>query len=237
MKQLAIDTLNLFGIELNESQISNLATYERELLDWNSRFNLTAIQDPEKVRVKHFLDSFTCLKVMKETSMDRVVDVGTGAGFPGIPIKIACPEINLTLVESVKKKADFCQHIIEKLKLENVDIINERIEVYGHSKEHREKFDWAIARAVAIMPTLVEYLIPMVRVGGNILAMKGEDAHIEANNAESAIKVLGGQLKQLVPVTLPGVADVRHLIVLGKIAATPDNFPRRVGVPSKRPIN
>jgi 16S rRNA (guanine527-N7)-methyltransferase len=236
MKRLAHQAYHLLGIQLNAAQLNALTLYERELIAWNQRMNLTAIHEPEQIQVKHFLDSLTCMCALNETSMDRIIDVGTGAGFPGLPLKILNPSIELTLIESVGKKADFCRHIIRVLGLEGVKVIQERAEVIGQKPSYRQQYDWAIARAVAIMPVLVEYLLPLVRVGGSILAMKGESAPAEAHDADHAIHLLGGHLRKLIPVTLPGVAEERYLIVVDKVAATPDAYPRRVGLPTKKPI-
>ncbi|MFZ6031558.1 MAG: 16S rRNA (guanine(527)-N(7))-methyltransferase RsmG [Chloroflexota bacterium] len=227
---------NLLGIRLSNGQLAALEVYERELLAWNSRFNLTAIRDAESVRIKHFLDSLTCTLALREVPTERVIDVGTGAGFPGIPLKILCPHMKLTLIESIGKKANFCRHVIKLLKLDNVEVIQERIEVLGQSPVHRERYDWALARAVAVLPTLSEYLLPLVRVGGRALAMKGESGPAEAQSAERAMRILGGHLRQIVPVTLPGVAEDRYLIVVDKVAATPDTYPRRVGAAQKKPL-
>jgi 16S rRNA (guanine527-N7)-methyltransferase len=236
MRDLANATQALLGIHITPAQLAALEAYETALLDWNSRFNLTAIDDPGKVRVKHFLDSLTCLLVMRDTPMERIVDVGSGAGFPGLPLKIVCPAIKLTLVESVGKKADFCCQVVKVLGLEGVDIIQERAERLGRDLDYREQYDWALARAVAKLPVLVEYLLPLVKVGGSALAMKGESAPAEAHAADNGITLLGGHLRQLVPITLPGVVDERYLVVVDKIAATPETYPRRVGVPAKRPL-
>lgn len=236
MKELAQVAQTLIGIRLSPSQLDAFCQYERELLEWNARFNLTAIQDPSKIRIKHFLDSLTCLIVMRDRPMERIIDVGTGAGFPGLPIKIACPSIHLTLVESVGKKADFCRHVARKLGLDKVEVLQARAEEVGHQPAHREKYDWALARAVAIMPVLAEYLLPLVRIGGGMIAMKGEGAHAETQSAGHALRILGGQLNRLLPVTLPGVADERYLVVIDKVAATPPQYPRRVGIPTKRPL-
>jgi 16S rRNA (guanine527-N7)-methyltransferase len=173
---------------------------------------------------------------MGSSTSDRVIDVGTGAGFPGIPLKITSPAIRLALVESVSKKAAFCRHIVDTLGLKNVTVLAERAESVGTLPIHRQQYDWAIARAVASLPVLVEYLLPLVRVGGKALAMKGESGLAEAQSAENSIRVLGGCLHQIVPVTLPGVEDQRYLIVINKIAATPDQYPRRIGVPAKKPL-
>jgi len=224
------------GLRLGAAQVAAMERYERELLDWNSRFNLTAVRDSNGVQVKHFLDSLTCFLALRDTSIERVIDVGSGAGFPGLPLKIAYPAMQLTLVESVGKKADFCRHVTRTLALEGVDVVQERAEMLGQMASHRERYDWALARAVAAMPVLVEFLLPLVRVGGRALAMKGESGPAEAQTAEHAMRVLGGHLRQLVPVHLPGVVEERYLVVVDKVAATPANYPRRVGVPAKRPL-
>lgn len=236
MNELAQFAQAILGIRLTQSQISSFNIYEREMLEWNQRHNLTAIRDPEKVRTKHFLDSLTCLLVMRDTPMEKVIDVGTGAGFPGLPLKIVCPSIQLTLAESVGKKADFCVHMVKKLGMTGVEVVQERAEALGQMPAYRERFNWAVARAVAEMPILAEYLLPLVQVGGMILAMKGDTAPAEAHAADKAFRLLGGHLRRLVPVSLPGVADQRFLVIVDKIAATPATYPRRAGIPSKRPL-
>jgi 16S rRNA (guanine527-N7)-methyltransferase len=236
VKEFAQNTQNLLGMKLTPSQLATLELYEQQLLEWNARFNLTAIQESNKIRTKHFLDSLTCLIAMRDAPMERIIDVGTGAGFPGLPLKIIYPRMQLTLVESVGKKVNFLHHIVKTLDLQDVQIQQERVETIGQEPAHRQKYDWAIARAVAIMPVLVEYLMPLVRVGGAAIAMKGESAPAEVQTADHAIRVLGGHLRKLIPVTLPGVADDRYLVVIDKIAATPPGYPRNVGVPSKNPL-
>ncbi len=236
MKELARHARALLGIQLTPAQINALSIYEQELLKWNERINLTAIRDPQQIRIKHFLDSLTCMCVMRDTPVERVIDIGTGAGFPGLPLKIINPNIQLTLVESVGKKADFCRHLAGLLKLDNTQVLQDRAEVVGHMSAHRQQYDWALARAVAVLPVLVEYLLPLVRVGGAILAMKGESAPVEAHESEHATRLLGGHLRKLVPITLPSVVEERYLIVIDKIAATPDAYPRRVGLPAKKPL-
>lgn len=236
MKELAQHAQGLLKLRLTPAQLTALEIYETELTSWNQKMNLTAIDQPEKIRVKHFLDSLTCLLVMRDTPMARVIDVGSGAGFPGIPLKIICPSMRLTVVESVGKKAMFCQHIVDTLGLKGVEVLQERAEVIGKHEQHRQNYDWALARAVAVMSVLMEYLLPLVRIGGYALAMKGETAPAEAHEAEHAIQVLGGHLRQLVPITLPSVEDERNLVVIDKVAATPEKYPRRVGIPGKRPL-
>lgn len=236
MKQFSQLVYQRTGWRLSSRQLEALRLYESELLTWNERFNLTAIHDSEEIRIKHFLDSFTCLQVMRNQLGIRLIDVGTGAGFPGLILKIANPALQVTLVESVGKKVDFCRRIVELLGLEQVSVVQDRAEALGKMVEHREAYDWAAARAVAVMPVLAEYLLPFIRIGGSMLAMKGENAPVEAHAAEHALRVLGGRLRELVPVVLPGVAEERYLVVVDKIAATPPAYPRRVGIPSKRPI-
>ena len=213
-----------------------LTTYEKELLEWNQKFNLTAIRDTESIRTKHFLDSFSCVLAWKASPPNHLIDIGTGAGFPGVPLKILYPNLKLTLVESVGKKAKFCQHITRLLGLEDVNIIQARAEDLGQNMQHREKYDWAVARAVANLNVLSEYLIPLVRIGGSMLAQKGESGPAEAQSAEKAMELLGGKLKQLIPVNLPGVADDRYLVVVDKVAATPPKYPRKPGIPVKQPL-
>jgi 16S rRNA (guanine527-N7)-methyltransferase len=236
MRELAKYAWEMLGLRLSSAQTSALKKYEDELIKWNKRINLTAIDETKKIRIKHFLDSLTCLKAMQDSPMEQIIDVGTGAGFPGLPLKIIYPPMQLTLVESVAKKADFCQHIVNILELEGVQILTERAEIVGAKHKHRARYDWALARAVAALPVLAEYLLPLVKIGGRMLAMKGESGPAEAHAADRAIHLLGGHLHQLIPVHLPGVEEDRYLVVIDKVAATPDKYPRRVGIPSKRPL-
>lgn len=225
-----------FGITLTDYQLVSFNKYSESLLEWNKSFNLTAIRDSDNIRIKHFLDSLSCLSVIKNTESINLIDIGTGAGFPGIPIKIALPNIKLTLVDSVGKKVSFCKHIVEALGLENTAVIHDRAEELGRSPDHREKYDWAVARAVSNLSTLSEYLLPLVKIGGKMLAQKGESGPFESHHGERAIKLLGGHIRQLHNVTLPGVVEERYLIVIDKISATPPNYPRRVGLPAKKPL-
>ncbi len=236
MDKLVRSAQELFHIHLTGRQVMALVTYERELLDWNQKFNLTAIRDAESVRTKHFLDSFSCVLAWGANPPRRVVDIGTGAGFPGIPLKILYPAMRLTLVESVGKKAMFCQHIVRILGLENVEVLHARAEEIGQKPEHREKYDWGLARAVAKMDVLAEYLLPLVQVGGAMLAQKGESGLMEAQAAERIMKMLGGKLRQIVQVNLPGVVDDRYLVIVDKAAATPPRYPRKPGIPVKKPL-
>lgn len=236
MEAFAQTVQSLLGITLTHRQLAAFSLYEKELLEWNEKMNLTAIRDVPGIRTKHFLDSLTCTLAWKTAPPVSLIDIGTGAGLPGIPLKILYPKMQLTLVESVGKKAEFCQHVVNTLKMENVTILTSRAEELGLTKAHREKYEWAVARAVANLPVLSEYLLPLVKRGGVMLAQKGESAPAEAHAALKAIQVLGGSLRQLLPVILPGVVEERYLVIVDKIAATPPGYPRRVGLPSKRPI-
>ncbi|HNB52830.1 MAG TPA: 16S rRNA (guanine(527)-N(7))-methyltransferase RsmG [Anaerolineales bacterium] len=222
-------------LDLTPAQLQALTQYADLLQTWNQKFNLTAIRTPEEIWTRHFLDSLTCLRVMRGTPLTRVIDVGTGAGFPGLVLKIVHPEMHLTLVESVGKKVSFCEEVVRTLGLENVELQTARAEALGQSPAHREQYDWAIARAVAPLPVLVEYLLPFVKVGGKMLAQKGIKTEEEVKQAEKAIPALGGKLEQIVPVARPG-AEGHTLIVIAKPRPTPERYPRPVGVPAKRPL-
>ncbi|NWG07126.1 MAG: 16S rRNA (guanine(527)-N(7))-methyltransferase RsmG [Chloroflexi bacterium] len=236
MEKLIHDAQALFNIHITGRQVMSLITYEKELLEWNQKFNLTAIRDVESIRTKHFLDSFSCVLAWKTSPPNHLIDVGTGAGFPGLPLKILYPNMKLTLVESVGKKAMFCQHIVSVLGLANVEVIQARAEVLGQEESYREKYDWAVARAVANLNVLSEFLLPLVKMNGAMLAQKGENGPAEAQSAEHAMKLLGGKLRQVIPVNLPGVADERYLILVEKVAATPPKYPRKPGIPGKMPL-
>ena len=236
MQKLVEETQTLLGIQLSAFQVKALSIYEEELISWNKKFNLTAIRTPEGIRTKHFLDSFSCILAFRDRLAGHMIDVGTGAGFPGIPLKILLPNLRLTLVDSIGKKVTFCSHIVETLKLENVNVFQARAEELGRDPEHRERYDFAVARAVANLSTLSEYLLPLVKVGGIVLAQKGESGPAEAHKAEKGIKLLGGHISQLKNLHLPGVAEERFLISIDKVAATPPKYPRNVGLPSKNPL-
>lgn len=226
-----------FGVQLSDQQLEQFDLYLRELQDWSQKFNLTAIVEPEGIRVKHFLDSLSVVKAFPQGFVPQsMIDIGTGAGFPGIPLKIIFPDARLTLVESVKKKAGFCEHITEMLGLRDVLVSSARAEEVGQDPAHREQYGLVLARAVASMPILVEYILPLANVGGLVVMQKGSSAHREAEASRNAVRLLGGKLDEIIPVELPGVEDERYLVVLEKIKATRAEFPRRVGVPAKAPI-
>lgn len=236
MDILAAGARTLLNLDLTSAQLAAFQIYAAELQAWNRKFNLTAIKDLEGIQVKHFLDSLSLLKVLRPDRRCKLVDVGTGAGFPGLPLKIVCPAMQLTLLEATGKKAHFCEHMVAMLKLSGVQVVKARAEELGQDPAHREQYDWAVARAVAEMSVLAEYLLPLVRLGGHGLAQKGGDAPQETNPAIAAIGRVGGELERIVPVELPGIVEIRHLVVLKKIAATPPAYPRRPGVPVKTPL-
>ena len=237
METLVETVRSLLRFDLSKEKIAALRIYEKELLEWNERINLTAIRDPEGVRTKHFLDSMTLLLAWDRTlPPERLIDVGTGAGFPGLVMKLIWPTTQVTLVESVGKKADFCRHMVDRLGLEQVTVISERVEDVGQDPTHRHAYDLAVARAVARMPILMEYLLPLVHRNGKVMAMKGESAPAETQAASQAIHLLGGKLHKLVHVELPGVVEERFIVVVDKVARTPEEFPRRTGLPTKNPI-
>jgi 16S rRNA (guanine527-N7)-methyltransferase len=236
MSSFSADAQKLTGIQLSDAQLAAFDLYERELIEWNQRFNLTSITEPAQVRTKHFLDSLSCWLAMSDQAPARVIDVGTGAGFPGLPLKILQPRIQLTLVEATAKKAGFLNHMVQVLRLEKAAVVAKRAEEAGLLPEHREVYDCAVARALAPMPVLAEYLLPFVKVGGLAVAQKGKGAAEETKQAEKAIGALGGKLKAMMPVSIPGLEEERWLVVIEKIAATPANYPRRPGMPTKRPL-
>jgi 16S rRNA (guanine527-N7)-methyltransferase len=226
-------------ITLKPEQIEALRLYQQHLIIWNEQFNLTAITDDVGIQIRHFLDSISCLLALEPGEHfggKRVVDVGTGAGFPGIPLKLICPGIKLTLLEATAKKVQFLEHIVAQLGLQDVIVLHGRAEELGHAPDHREQYHWAIARAVADLPVLIEYLLPLVQINGRIIAQKGEGAPAEAQRSEWAFTQLGGQLRRLVPIDLRGLAETRYLVLVDKVAATPTKYPRRPGMPSKRPL-
>lgn len=226
-----------WGIDLNPQQMAQFAAYRALLLDWNLRFNLTRIVDPAEVVVRHFLDSLSVVLVTGDLGATRAVDVGTGAGFPGLPLKIAFPGLQITLIDSVAKKLDFVQYLTAELGLTDVNVAAGRVEMFGRLPAYREQYDWALARAVAPLPVLAEYLLPLVRVGGGMCAHKGADAAAEAAATVGVLAQLGADAPRLQEVGLPGRADPFWLVGARKIAPTPAAYPRRPGIPVKRPLS
>jgi len=222
-------------ISLSAAQLAQFETFFAELTDWNQRVNLTRITARDDVIRKHFLDSLTILQAVPNLPA-RVIDVGTGAGFPGLVLKIFQPDIHLTLVESVGKKTTFLRHIVETLALDNVTILNARAEDVGRMSAHREKYGLAVARAVAPVRVLAEYLLPLLAVGGVMVAQKGANPATEVAEARNAFGILGGKPLKTRAVSVPGLDAERHLVLVRKAKPTPRQFPRRVGTPAKKPL-
>ncbi len=224
-KEKLIRDAKKIGVELNEFHVKQFEKYQELLLEWNEKINLTAITEEDDIITKHFIDSLYCLEYIK--SKDKVIDVGTGAGFPGVPIKIVSHETSITLLDSLNKRITYLNDVIEKLNLENIQAIHGRAEEYGTNSEYRECFDVVTARAVANMKTLVEYCIPFVKIGGKFICMKGSDYKEELETAKTHIGNLGGRVTLIKEIVLPET-DIKHtIIVIEKIKSTPKNFPRR----------
>ncbi len=224
-----------FNIEITPLQEENLSKYEKMMLEYNEFMNLTAITDHEEVQEKHFLDSITLISSGKLTEGCSLIDIGAGAGFPSVPVKVVREDINLTMLDSLNKRINFLNDVIEKVGLKNAKALHFRAEEGGKNKELREKFDVATARAVADLAVLSEYALPFVKVGGYFVAMKGNDPEEEINNAKKAIKEMGGQIEEVKEVVLP--SEIKHcLVIVRKISQTPSKYPRKAGKPSKEPI-
>jgi 16S rRNA (guanine527-N7)-methyltransferase len=237
MEKLKVGAKEL-RLGLSPAQLKQFESYYQEMIDWNQRLNLTAITDYEEVQLRHFLDSLTITLVWppgKNTAL-RIIDVGTGAGLPGIPLKIIFPAIKLTLLEATAKKADFLRHIVEKLGLANVEVVVGRAEEVAHQPQYREGFDLVLSRAVAALPTLVELALPFGAVGGSFVAQKKGNIDEEIGRADRAISLLGGRLRELKRVDIAELADERYLVVIDKVSPTPGKYPRRPGLPAKRPL-
>jgi 16S rRNA (guanine527-N7)-methyltransferase len=234
-----IDTITSLGLTVNERQAEQFEIFYRELIDWNRRISLTAITDYEDVQVKHFLDSLTVILALKRIPgppVYKVIDIGTGAGFPGIPLKIMLPEIHLTLLEATGKKTRFLEYITHALKLTGVEILKGRAEDFGRSPEYRECFNIVLSRAVAALPSLVELALPFCTIGGCFIAQKQTDVGMEIEQAHNAVRLLGGRLREIIDISFPKFSGGRCLVVYDKISPTPPAYPRRPGIPGKKPL-
>lgn len=238
MEKLSTGAIKL-GLQLSPSQLEQFNIYYQELVDWNKRVNLTAITGYEDVQIKHFLDSLTVTLAWQQliTSTDfRLIDVGTGAGIPGIPLKILLPHIKLVLLDATAKKAAFLHHIKYKLGLDNIEIVVGRAEEVAHQARYREQFDIVLSRGVAPLPTLIELTLPFCAIGGSFIGQKKGAIDLELSQANKAISLLGGNLREVKRVDLEEFTDERRLIIIDKLLPTPQLYPRRPGIPKKRPL-
>ncbi|AFS79911.1 16S rRNA methyltransferase GidB [Gottschalkia acidurici 9a] len=224
------------GIELNEKKIEQFRLYKELLQEWNEKINITAITDDVEVDIKHFLDSITIFKTQKIIKGKSIIDIGTGGGFPGVPIKIMEDGTDVTLFDSLNKRLIFLNEVISKLGLENIRTIHGRAEEYGIKEEYRESFDIATSRAVASLNILSEYCLPFVKVGGYFIAMKGPEVEEEIKGSENAIKLLGGKIEDKIDIKLPSSDITHNLLIIKKISHTPTKYPRGGGKPKKNPL-
>lgn len=233
-KELMCSYGKQIDIEFNDKQLNQFYDYMNLLLDWNEKINLTAITEPEEVILKHFIDSLTINKYIENNK--TIADVGTGAGFPGIPLKIYRPDLNVVLVDSLNKRINFLNEVICKLDLKMISAIHSRIEDFGKDKKHRENYDYVTARAVANLTTLSEYLIPISKINGKCICMKGDEIEEELDNSKAAINILGGKIDKVDYFELPNSDISRNVIIIEKIKNTPNKYPRKAGMPSKEPL-
>lgn len=232
--QLLKSQTNALRIDMAKEQLKKFYDYMQMLRQWNENINLTAIIEPKDILQKHFIDSLTIMPYITKNA--RVVDVGTGAGFPAIPIKIADDTLQITLIDALNKRLNFLKEVIDQLDISNVQIVHTRAEDAGKNKALRENFDIAVSRAVAPMQVLVEYLLPLVKVGGQCICMKGSNIEEELKDSKKAISILGGEIEQVVNFDLPNSDIARNVVVIKKIAQTPIKYPRKPGTPAKDPI-
>ncbi len=225
-----------YGISLTSHQRGQLGMYYRLLMEWNQKMNLTAITEPHEVAVKHMIDSLSAFDEDDFPENAAIIDVGTGAGFPGIPLKIFRPDLRLTLLDSLNKRISFLQAVVDALQLEQAVCVHGRAEEAARKKEYREHYDIAVSRAVARLSVLSEYCLPFVKKGGVFLALKGMKYQEEMEEAEKAVKILGGGEMKARSVHLPGLEDKRAVISVRKLSATPKTYPRKAGTPERNPI-
>jgi len=238
MERLQAGALKL-GLHLSSRQVEQFSIYYKELVDWNQRINLTAISDYEEVQTKHFLDSLTvvlAVEQLPDIANLKVIDIGAGAGFPGLPLKILLPDIKLVLLDATAKKAEFLNYVKKEIGLDDIEIIVGRAEEIAHRSKYREKFDIVLSRAVALLPTLVELALPFCVIGGRLVAQKGKGVKQEVSRAGKSIEFIGGKLKEVRRIEMEKFTDERWLVIIDKILPTPPEYPRRPGIPGKRPL-
>lgn len=221
-------------LELTDKQLQNFYNFMNLLIEKNKVMNLTGITEPKEVILKHFIDSLTILKHIDKNS--TVIDVGTGAGFPGLPLKMAEESLEITLLDSLNKRINFLNEVISKNELDKIDTIHGRAEDFGKDVKYREKFDVVTSRAVASLNVLLEYMLPFVKIGGKCICMKGSNCDEEIENAKKAIKILGGELEKIEKFTLPNSDNNRTILIIKKVKKTEGQYPRNAGIPTKKPL-
>lgn len=227
-----IEKANCIGIEISQENAKQFYKYMKLLLEWNEKMNLTAITDPEEIILKHFVDSLTIMPYL--SNANTILDVGTGAGFPGLPLKILESNKEFTLLDSLNKRITFLQTVISELELKNVQAIHGRAEEYISQK--RESYDIVTSRAVAKLNVLIEYMLPFVKVGGRCICMKSFEIEGELKEAKKAIEILGGKIEKVDEITLPTTDIKRKIVIIKKVKNTPNKYPRKAGTPAKEPI-
>lgn len=236
MKHILESRLEPLHITLSGMQLNQFDKFYDLLVEWNKVMNLTGITEYQDVVEKHFLDSLSIVKIIDMNQIEYAIDIGTGAGFPGIPLKIAFPDINIVLLDSLNKRIKFLDHIIEELKLDGIRTIHGRAEDYAREAGYREKFDLCVSRAVANLASLSEYCLPYVRVGGRFVSYKSGDIEQEISESERAIKILGGKVYQVEKFNLPGTEIQRSFVMIKKMKNTQNKYPRKAGMPTKEPL-
>lgn len=234
--QKIIESADLVGVQIGEKEAVSFEKYLQLLLEWNNKMNLTAITDPDEIVIKHFIDSIVLVPHLKKKTNISILDVGTGAGFPGIPLKILLPEINVVLLDSLNKRVSFLQTVIDELGLQGISAVHGRAEDFGRQPRFRESYDIVVSRAVARLSVLAELCLPFVKMGGSFVSYKGAKVDEELKEAKNAIKLLGGGEFNQIEVNLPGLDDKRALVFIEKNHRTPDKYPRKAGMPEKKPL-
>ncbi|RCX16142.1 16S rRNA m(7)G-527 methyltransferase [Anaerobacterium chartisolvens] len=234
LEEILINGAKEYGISLNCIQVQKFFKYKDVLIEWNKKINLTAIEEDKDVIIKHYIDSLSIISHLENISLN-LIDIGTGAGFPGIPLKIACSSLNIVLLDSLEKRVKFLNQAVNDLELKGITAVHGRAEDFGLKKEYREKFDVAVARAVASLPVLLEYCMPFIKTGGRFIAMKGSSIE-ELGASEKALRVLGGEIEKIESITLPFSDIKRNIVLIKKLRQTPTTYPRKAGKPSKEPL-